>query len=187
MQRDDCRSFIVIRTAIFCVIVGFAAWSYATGMAGKRSAATANPVEQKARKDQVFTVKQGDPDMAAARTRARNTLPEFLKLAKAPRSSMRNLAVKVRVQDGSEVEYFWVAPFRQNGDTITGNINNTPRLVKNVRNKQEITFHVNEVSDWMYVEHGRMKGNYSACVLLQSEPKEQADAFKKKFGLTCDS
>jgi uncharacterized protein YegJ (DUF2314 family) len=176
----------VIRNIFLAIVVAVAAWSYFTG-SGKRSLATANPVEQKARKDQIFMVKTGDPDMVAARNKARTTLPEFLKVAKSPGRSQKNFAVKVGIQDGDQREFFWVAPFRQEGDMIIGNINNTPRIVKNVLNKQQITFHVNDVTDWMYIENGKMKGNYSACVLLKNEPKEHADALKKKFGLTCES
>jgi uncharacterized protein YegJ (DUF2314 family) len=176
----------VIRNIFLAVVIAVAAWSYMTGT-GKRSVASANPVEQKARKDQVFMIKAGDPSMNAARQKARTTLPEFLKVSQSPRSSQRNFAVKVGIEEDGQTEYFWIAPFKLNGDMIVGNINNTPRLVKKVQNKQQITFHVNDVSDWMYVENGKMKGNYSACVLLKNEPKEQADAFKKKFGLECES
>lgn len=175
----------MIRTIILFVVVAVAAWGYVTGN-GKRSVASANPVEQKARKDQIFVIKAGDPDMVAARNKARTTLPEFLKRAKSPSRAQKNFAVKVGIQDGDQREFFWIAPFRQEGDMIVGNINNTPRVVKNVQNKQQITFHVNDVSDWMYIENGKMKGNYSACVLLKNEPKEHADALKKKFGLTCE-
>jgi len=177
----------VIRNIFLGIVVLVAAWGYVTGNGGKRSIASANPVEQKARKDQIFMIKTGDPDMVAARQKARTTLPEFLKLAQSPRSSQRNFAVKVGIQDGDQMEYFWIAPFKQSGDMIVGNINNTPRTVKNVQNNQQITFHVNDVTDWMYVENGKMRGNYSACVLLKNEPKEQAEAFKKKFGLECAS
>lgn len=176
----------MIRNIFLGIVVLVAAWSYMTG-SGKRSIASANPVEQKARNDQIFLIKTGDPDMALARQKARTTLTEFLKQAQSPRSSQRNFAVKVGIQDGDQMEYFWIAPFKQSGDMIVGNINNTPRTVKTVQNKQQITFHVNDVTDWMYVENGKMRGNYSACVLLKNEPKEQADAFKKKFGLECES
>jgi uncharacterized protein YegJ (DUF2314 family) len=176
----------VIRTVILCAVVAVAGWSYFSGN-GKRSIATANPVEQKARQDKLFFSKTGDPDMIAARNKARGTLPEFLKIAKVPNRSQKNFAVKIGITDGGQTEHFWISPFRQSGDMIIGNINNTPRVVRNVQNKQEVTFHINDVNDWMYVENGKMKGNYTACVLLKSEPKEQAEAFKKKFGLVCES
>jgi hypothetical protein len=31
-----------------------------------------------------------------------------------------------------------------------------------------------------------MKGNYTACALLKSAPKREAEEFKKTFGLNCD-
>ena len=38
----------------------------------------------------------------------------------------------------------------------------------------------------MYREHGKLKGNYTACALLKQEKKRDADAFKRRLGLTCD-
>jgi hypothetical protein len=31
-----------------------------------------------------------------------------------------------------------------------------------------------------------MYGNFTACALVKREPGEEAEAFVKKFGLTCD-
>jgi len=40
--------------------------------------------------------------------------------------------------------------------------------------------------DWLYIENGMMRGNYTACALLISAPKNEAEEFKKTFGLSCD-
>lgn len=32
-----------------------------------------------------------------------------------------------------------------------------------------------------------MKGNYTACALLKRETKANAEAFKREYGLDCDS
>ena len=69
---------------------------------------------------------------------------------------------------------------------LSGRINNTPEMVHTVRMGQLITFGRDEIVDWMYMDGGRMKGNYTACALLKSAPKNEAEEFKERFGLTCE-
>jgi uncharacterized protein YegJ (DUF2314 family) len=179
---------VSIRNIIVICIAAFVVWTYNTS-SGKRimTPASAQTTTQKARSDQIFMIKTGDPDMMAARQKARATLSQFLKIAQSPQPSMKNFTVKIGIADGEHQEFFWIAPFKQEGSRITGKIDNTPRIVKNVTKNQTITFDESDITDWMYVENGKMKGNFSACVLLKNEPKDQADALKKRFGLECDA
>jgi uncharacterized protein YegJ (DUF2314 family) len=149
--------------------------------------APAQTVLQRAERDELFLVPNEDPQMAAAMRKARATLKDFLALAKKPGEKMEGFAVKVAVHDKGRGEYFWILPFEQKGDRFTGAINNTPRSVRNVTNGQTISFSESEIADWMYMDNGQMKGNYTACALLAREPKAQAEAFKKRFGLDCGS
>lgn len=141
----------------------------------------------RAKRDEVVLVKKEDPALEAARSKARATLPGFLAIAKQPTPAMRNFALKVRVSDDHGVEYFWVTGFTANGGRFSGKIDNTPRMVRSVTSGQIIQFGESEITDWMYMDGGKMKGNYSACALLQREPKDQQDAVKSRFGLNCDA
>jgi uncharacterized protein YegJ (DUF2314 family) len=141
----------------------------------------------KARRDEVALVEKDDPDMAAAFRKARETLPEFLALASAPRPTATNLAVKIAIPDGDGNEYFWLTRFAPRGDKYTGRINNTPRAAKQVKFGQVVEFSENEIVDWLYIEGGKMHGNFTACALLKREPADQSEAMKKQYGLSCDS
>jgi len=141
----------------------------------------------KARRDDVALVEKNDPDMAAAFRKARETLPEFLALAHAPRPTASKLAVKIAIAAGDDDEYFWVAQFAPRGDKYGGKINNTPRAAKQVKLGQLVEFSEAEIVDWLYMEGGKMHGNFTACALLKREPADQAEAMKKQFGLSCDS
>ena len=94
--------------------------------------AGAESVLDKSKRDGIVNVERGDPHMAVAYKRARETLPGFLKLAGAPRPTTKGFAVKVPVPygAGNDAESFWIAPFEQRGDRYAGRINNTPRLAK---------------------------------------------------------
>jgi len=148
--------------------------------------AAAEGILEKAKRDEVALVPRDDPEMAEAMRKARDALPGFLALARAPRSSMSGFAVKVAVRGpGTDNEYFWIASFKEQDGRFTGRINNTPRMVRSVKAGQTFAFTEDEIVDWLYLDNGKMKGNYTACVLLKREPG-QAEAFKKQFGLECE-
>jgi uncharacterized protein YegJ (DUF2314 family) len=148
--------------------------------------AAAETLLERAKRDDIAFVEKNDPEMAAAMRRARETLPDFLKLARAPRPKTRGFAVKVAVVENDDVEYFWIAPFQPGKAGFAGEINNAPQLVKKVKLGQKITFREDEIVDWLYDDGGRMMGNFTACVLLKREPKQESEAFMKQFGLRCD-
>lgn len=124
--------------------------------------------------------------MAKAMGEARATLPDFLKLAAAPKAGMEGFAVKVAIRKGDDAEYFWITPFTTKDGSFSGALNNQPRVVHSVELGQTITFDQSEIVDWMYMDGDKMKGNYTACALLKSTSKQEAEEFKKRFGLDCD-
>ena len=148
--------------------------------------AVAQTLLERAERDEIARVPKGDPDMAAAIRKARKTLPDFLALVRAPRPTITSFAVKIGIPEGDDAEFFWISPFRERDGRFIGRINNTPRTVKIVKLDQVIEFEEDDILDWLYHEDGRMYGNFTACALLKREPRNQAKAFMKKFGLSCD-
>ena len=148
--------------------------------------AAAQTVTQKAERDELAFVAKHDPVMAAAMGKARATLPDFLALSVAPKPDMQAFSVKVAIHDGDDAEYFWITPFTDDNGQFSGVINNTPRMIHSVKMGQTITFDRSDIVDWMYLDGGKMKGNYTACALLKSASKREAEEFKDRFGLDCD-
>ena len=146
----------------------------------------AGTLVERTRRDEISTVRKDDPDMAAAYRKAKETLPEFLALARAPRPTITQLAVKIGIPASDDrTEYFWLTQVGQHGNRYTGRINNTPRAAK-VTFGQVIQFSEAEIVDWLYMEGGKMRGNFTACAMLKREPADQAEAMRKEFGLSCD-
>ena len=115
--------------------------------------------------------------------KAQSTLADFLKVAAAPKPGTLGFSLKVAVREDERVEYFWITPFTNNGSQFSGEINNTPRVVHSVKLGQTAQ---SDIVDWLYIENGMMRGNYTACALLKSAPKNETEEFKKTFGLNCD-
>jgi len=152
------------------------------------SFATAEGIIERGERDEIFSVEAQDADMLAAFDKARATLDTFLTLARSRPAGASAFGLKVKIVDGSKVEYFWVHDFAQRRNSFTGRISNTPRSVTTVRLGQRIRFSRADIHDWVYVDRGRrrMNGNFTACALLTKEPQAEQDAFKREYGLACD-
>jgi uncharacterized protein YegJ (DUF2314 family) len=124
--------------------------------------------------------------MAAAKRKARETLPEFLALARAPRPDTSEFAVKVGIRGKDIVEFFWISPFVQTGKGYSGKINNDPQDVENVKLGDTIKFSEEEIVDWVYLDGKRMRGNFTLCVLFKRSPRPRAMDAANKLGLDCD-
>jgi uncharacterized protein YegJ (DUF2314 family) len=109
-----------------------------------------------------------------------------LALADTPRRGTDAFAVKVAIHENRKTEYFWISDFTRRDRAFSGRIDNIPRLVKRLRQDDVITFAESEIVDWMYRENSSLKGNYTGCALLKQEKKRDAEAFKRRVGLTCD-
>jgi len=145
-------------------------------------------ISERAENDEITTVADDDPAMERAFAKARSTLDEFLSKAESPPAGTTAYAVKVALSDGDNTEYFWVADFTVDGDTMSGVLNNEPRTVKRYRMGERFSFPRSTVVDWTYLEPEipRMHGNFTACALLVHEDPQEAAAFRKEYGLECD-
>lgn len=147
--------------------------------------AHAESVGEKAADDGTISVPAGDPQMEAAFAEARRTWPQFLAAFEAGDGKAKNFSVKLKVVDGTQVEYFWTMNLRRAGEGFEAEINNEPESVKTVKFGQTMHFKPDEIYDWMYFAGGKMIGNVTLCVLLTREPADEAESFKKSYGLAC--
>jgi uncharacterized protein YegJ (DUF2314 family) len=138
---------------------------------------------KKAEHDALVILAMNDRVMAAAVHGARKTLRKFLTLAKKPGPTMDGFAVKIAISAENGAEFFWIHPFAHVGDRFIGQINNTPRSVVNLKMGDTVTFVRNEIVDWMYMDAGRMRGNYSAHAILRSVRPDDRKVFIRRFGL----
>jgi uncharacterized protein YegJ (DUF2314 family) len=130
-------------------------------------------------------IEEADSEIAAAIRKARATLPQFLALARAPKPSMKQFALKVGVRVHHGLEYIWVRPFRQTGDRFLGQVRNTPRSARNVNYGDTISFTESDIADWNYLDGGIMKGNFTACALIKRDAKQNAEALQRMYRLDC--
>ncbi len=148
-------------------------------------ASAQSSVRERIERDELAIVEESDPVMVAAIRKGRETLPEFLRLANSPHPTMQNFSVKVPVRAGDQYEYFWVKDFKKADEVYSGRIDNIPRWATHLKDGDTITCREDEIVDWLYVQSGKMKGNFTFSALMQRESRAEARAMIRRFGADC--
>jgi uncharacterized protein YegJ (DUF2314 family) len=131
--------------------------------------------------DPVIEVEADDKEMNAAIAHARSTVGEFVKRLANPGPADDGFSVKKMIEDGQEVEHFWLTGVSYSEGEFTGKIGNDPQSVGNVKFGQKVSVAETEITDWMYLDDGKMIGNFTLRVLFGRMPKEEAEALRKQF------
>jgi uncharacterized protein YegJ (DUF2314 family) len=136
--------------------------------------------------DKVTYVADDDPRMNAAIAKARATVNTFIVALKSPKAGQTQFSIKMPVTEGKHTEHMWLFPVDYDGKKFHGPINNDPDLVKNVKIGQEMTVDPTQISDWMYVEKGKLVGGYTLRVLRDAMPPLERAEFDRSVPFTVD-
>ena len=173
------RTSLVIFIASLGIVVDLAS----CGAGGEPS------ITAKAQSNKVAMASVDDAAMLQAFAKAKSSLGAFLARVAAKDPLVQEPLVKLKVQDGDAVEYFWIGSLSQESGGLKGTVKNDPEVVHNIKNGQTISFPRSQIFDWMYTDanSGKMIGNYTACALLTHEKPSEAAEFRRIYHLDCDS
>ena len=136
--------------------------------------------------DRIAQVASDDAVMNAAIARARATAGTFVRALRAPKPSQSRFSIKVRIADGDEREHFWLSDVRYAGHVFSGKIDNDPEVVATVKLGQAVTVRPGEISDWMYVDHGKLVGGYTLRVLRDRFSQSERAEFDRSVPFTVE-
>jgi len=124
-------------------------------------------------------VEPSDEEMNAAIDKARAAVAQFLKVLQSPKASQVDFTVKKAFQckDDEEHEHLWLHNVTFDGTIIHGEVANDPRFVDGISFGDSAEVLPGEISDWKYIEDGKLVGGYTIRVLLDKMPEGQKAAF----------
>jgi uncharacterized protein YegJ (DUF2314 family) len=84
-----------------------------------------------------------------------------------------------------EAEHLWIDKVAYDGKTISGEVASEPADLKSVKLGQKVSFPLEQLSDWLYVENGMAKGAFTVQYLRkkmnEKERKEHDELYPFKF------
>jgi uncharacterized protein YegJ (DUF2314 family) len=121
-------------------------------------------------------VPDNDTEMDQAMQTARDSVDKFIGALQAPKAGQDSFTVKKLFKDGEDGEHIWLSGVSFDGTNFKGRIDNEPVNVKNIKMGQMATVAKNEISDWFYIENGKLIGGYTIRLLhSRSSPAEKRE------------
>jgi len=124
----------------------------------------------------VVHVSAGDAEMNAAMDEARKTLDRFIAAFQKPGPGQSDFGLKGRFAEGDCVEHMWIDELRYEDGKFRGKLGNTPRLLSNLKRGSPCELDPAHVSDWQYVENGRLVGGYTLRLIFRRMPPDERRA-----------
>jgi len=118
--------------------------------------------------------------MNATMDKARATVSSFLAALQSLQPGQSGFTVKMAFTDGSNTEHIWLAPVSYDGKTFHGTVSNDPTTVKYVKPGQQAAVSPSRISDWMYLDHGKVVGGHTLRVLRETLPPNERADFDKQ-------
>ena len=135
----------------------------------------------------IIPVQPDDAEMLAAMQTARARFPEFWREVSADYQrvipALGGSMVKAYFCDEAAPEggeHMWVSEVEYDGKTITGVLEDTPRELRNVRSGERVSFPLERLSDWFYVDEGKAVGAFTVKLLrtrMTTKQRREHDSY----------
>ena len=152
----------------------------------QKAAPALEPVTLDDRRPEVVRIAVDDPLTARGIVEARRTAGEFLRAYRARGSTQRDFRFKMLAAEKGLVEQYWVTLESATDDAFTGIVANHPGDITGVKFGERVTVPAGEISDWMFVENGVLKGGYSVRLMRDRLQPEERPAFEREMGFRID-
>ena len=130
----------------------------------------------------MYDVAEKDREMEHATRVARRTVGQFIAAVQQPKNGQHDFQVKkLFIKDGKG-EHIWLANVQFVGNRFVGMVDNKPVNIPGLKLGAKASVNPDEISDWSYVENGRLVGGYTVRVLYSELTPQEREDFEKRAG-----
>lgn len=126
----------------------------------------------------IIIVNQGDKEMDAAISKARESLNSFdsALLSKSRVYNSFSLKVRFTYNDNNNGEHIWFSNIAKVNNEYIGIVNNEPEYVSNLKLGDTLQINKADISDWMYFDKDILRGGFTIKLLRKRmTPSERAE------------
>jgi uncharacterized protein YegJ (DUF2314 family) len=153
-------------------------------MAGCATQSVEHPLARQMRRTgvqpEIFQIEDKDAQMKRAVREARKTVGVFIAALKNPAKGQHDFEVKRPFVKGAEVEHIWLADVQFKGNRFHGLVDNHPRKIKGLKYGDRISVRPGGISDWAFVDNGKLVGGYTIRVLSENLSPERRKNFENE-------
>jgi uncharacterized protein YegJ (DUF2314 family) len=132
----------------------------------------------------IYQVEAGDMAMNNAIEQARKTLDTFKKALQSQDTNYSSFELKqafVKPDGGNE--HIWIDDIKLKDGKYIGIVSNKPDRTTEVKEGDTVEVKNDKISDWMFLENGKLRGGYTIRVLRNAMSPAEKKQFEKESGL----
>ncbi len=118
--------------------------------------------------------------MQLAVKEARKTVEKFVAALEHPGPGQQDFEVKKPFIQGNQVEHIWLSDVQLVGKHFQGRIDNQPRKISGLKLGQIVSVHLKDISDWLYIDNGKLVGGYTVRVHYNELSPQQKQEFDRE-------
>ena len=122
--------------------------------------------------DPVKAVSSEDPEMNAAINEARANIKTFFDALMGPQDGQTSFLLKVAFTRNDQTEHLWLADLDFPRGKTRGTVANEP-AIKGLRFMQVVEYDPAYITDWMYLDHGKLVGGYTTRLIRDRMSPEE--------------
>jgi uncharacterized protein YegJ (DUF2314 family) len=122
-------------------------------------------------------VERSDKELEKIADNARRALPVFFRNLARPEAGANNYYVKYPLSSDDHTEQVWLGSIRSRKGIYYGTIANTTISPT----KKRVTIDTEQITDWMYIQDGKIIGGRSIKYLLEKIPEEKRSEDQRKI------
>lgn len=134
----------------------------------------------------VINIQGDDQEMNEAIKNANTTLAEFKNALISKKTNLQSFSLKTRFDTPTGGEHIWVSDIQLKKGNYWGVVDNLPESTTDVKLGDTIQIKDNNISDWMYIDNGKLKGGFTIRVLRNKMTIEDRKKFDEESGLVIE-
>lgn len=130
-----------------------------------------------------YKVKSDDLEMISTIEKARKSFADFVVAFKSDNSNYDNFSIKIPLKtNDNSLEHIWLSQIEIVNNEYYGIIDNLPVNVKDKYIGSRLKINPNTISDWMYLDNGKLRGGYTILLLRSYMSVAERNEFDKECG-----
>ncbi len=129
---------------------------------------------------ETFQIANKDEEMHRAVIEARKNVSVFIAALNNPGTGQHDFEVKKPFVQGADVEHIWLSDVEFKDNLFYGLVDNHPSKIKGVKFGDRASVSPEKISDWAFVDNGKLVGGYTIRVLSENLSAERRKSFENE-------
>lgn len=131
----------------------------------------------------IYNTDSDDAEMNEAIDQSRATFKDFSAAFDNRKPTQAYFSIKMAFPTETGSEHIWLSDVTKTKETFYGKIDNLPTEVTSVQFGQIIEIDPSKISDWFYVDNGKLIGGLTIRVVRDRMTPEERKQFDEEYGV----